>query len=137
MDYLGNHRYLNLATVSQDGSPMAATVSYANSGMTIYFSTGRTTNKFKNITRDSRVALTIDEDYDNWGEIQGIQIRGRAKMLEDPSEIATAQGVLSCKFPQMAHMPKNIDFVLFKIEPEVAYFLDNSKGFGFRDKVVF
>jgi len=135
--YLEEHRYLSLATVSSDGIPMAATVSYASVGTTIYFSTGRTTNKFRNITKRSNIALTIDEDYEDWGKIQGIQLIGKATLLEDVPGIEAAQKALGSKFPQMAQMPANIDFALFKIEPVKAYFLDNSKGFGHRDKVVF
>jgi len=135
VNYLENHRYLTLATVSSNGAPMAATVSYANNGTTIFFSTGKTTNKFKNITKNPNIALTVDEDYDNWGEIQGVQLMGKALLLEESSDIDMAKKTLGCKFPQMAHMPKNIDFAFFKIEPTTAYFLDNSKGFGHRDKV--
>jgi uncharacterized protein YhbP (UPF0306 family) len=137
VNYLGDHRYLTLATVSPDGEPMAATVSYANSGTIIFVSTGRTTDKFKNIGQNPRVALTVDEDYDNWGDIRGVQIRGTAELLDEGREMEAAKETLSCKFPQMAHMPKNVNFAFFKIVPTVAYYLDNSKGFGHRNKVVF
>lgn len=136
VNYLDDHRCMSLATVSPEDQPMTATASYANDGMTIYFSTGRTTAKFKNISKASNVALTVDEDYDDWGIIQGVQLRGNAKMLEGKEEVKNAQSILECKFPQMEHMPENVNFEFFKIEPTVAYFLDNSKGFRHRDQVV-
>ncbi|MCC7569417.1 MAG: pyridoxamine 5'-phosphate oxidase family protein [Candidatus Methanofastidiosa archaeon] len=132
--YLEQHRYLTLATASVDGTPKAATVSYASEGTDIYFSTGVTTAKFKNILENPHVALAVDEDYDDWATIQGVQLEGVAKILEKDEEKAYALKLLTCKFPQIAHMPPSINMRLLKVEPSVAYFLDNSQGFGHREK---
>ena len=135
--YLEKHRYLTIATAGEDGAPKAATVSYASDGTTIYFSTGVTTAKYKNIVANKRVALAVDEDYDDWGTIQGVQLEGDAMLLEADEDVGAAMKLLTCKFPQIEHMPASIQRRIIKIEPRVAYFLDNSKGFGHRDKVEF
>ncbi len=135
--YLEKHRYLTIATADGEGAPKAATVSYASDGTAIYFSTGVTTAKYKNIVANPRVALAVDEDYDDWGTIQGVQLEGTATVLEAEAEIGAAMKLLTCKFPQIAHMPASVNMRIIKIEPRVAYFLDNGAGFGHRDKVEF
>lgn len=133
--YLEQHRYLTLATADENGAPKAATVSYASDGAVIYFSTGITTAKYKNIAKNPSVALAVDEDYGDWGTIQGVQLEGDATVLESEEDLGAAMKLLTCKFPQIANMPASIDMRIIKIEPRVAYFLDNAKGFGHRDKV--
>ena len=39
--------------------------------------------------------------------------------------------------PGLKDMPANPDLVIFKIEPERAYFIDNTVAFGHRDMVQF
>ena len=135
--YLERHRYLTIATADAAGAPKAATVSYASDGAVIYFSTGVTTAKYKNIVANPRVAIAVDEDYDDWGTIQGVQLEGTATVLEEEKDVKAAMGLLTCKFPQIAHMPASINMKIIKIEPDMAYFLDNREGFGHRDKAEF
>lgn len=126
-----------MATVSPAGHPRAATVSYASKDAVVYFSTGKTTEKYKDILANPNVAYTVDEAYEDWNSIKGLQVIGNAHCLKEVNERDEAKKILGCKFPQMAHMPENINRSFFKIDPTIIYFLDNEKGFGHRDKVTF
>ena len=57
---LDEHRILTLATVRPDGWPQATTVGYVSNGLTLWFMTGKDTQKARNLARDYRVSLSID-----------------------------------------------------------------------------
>jgi nitroimidazol reductase NimA-like FMN-containing flavoprotein (pyridoxamine 5'-phosphate oxidase superfamily) len=137
VDYLAAHRFLRLATVATDNTPMIHTLGYASEGATIYFLTDRRTRKILNISKNGNVAYSVDEDYPDASMIQGIQMEATASILSDKVEIEKARGLLVKKFPGMAKMPPELDLVFVRIDPREGYFLDYTKGFTHRDKVVF
>ncbi|MDA8239865.1 MAG: pyridoxamine 5'-phosphate oxidase family protein [Nitrospiraceae bacterium] len=136
-DYLKSHRKMTLATVTLDGRPLAHTVEYASDGATVYFGTLRTTRKAQNIIKNSHVSYAVDEDYDDWTKIQGVQIEGRAQLLTEQKDIKQASDLIIRKFPAVADFPPNPDMIFVRIEPVAGFFLDYNKGFAHRDEVKF
>jgi len=136
-DYLRSHRKMTLATVTLDGRPIAHTIEYASDGATVYFGTLRTSRKAQNIIKNCRVSYAVDEDYEDWMKIQGVQIEGKAEVLADPKDIKYAMDLFTRKFPFVADFPPNPDMVLVRIEPLAGFFLDYTKGFAHRDEVRF
>jgi general stress protein 26 len=136
-NYLSSHRYLNLATVGPDGTPVAHTVGYASDGATVYFMTDKNSRKAKNISGSKAVAYTIDEDYTDIHTIQGVQMKGNAELVKDNAVIEKIIGILTEKFLQLRDLPPSPDYVIFRIDPIEAYFLDNTVRFGHRDRVNF
>ena len=59
---LGSVRTATLATVRADGRPHAAPVWYHLDGETFVFTTGEDTVKGRNMRRDGRVSLCIDDE---------------------------------------------------------------------------
>lgn len=136
-EYLSAHNLLSLATVSDEGTPLARTVTYASDGVNIYFVTNRASTKVRNISRNPNVAFTVDDAYtEDWSSIRGLQMEGRASILSEASEVQKAMGLLMTKFPQVAKLPAGQDMVVIKVEPAGGYFLDNTVGFGHRDQIV-
>ena len=125
---------MTIATVRDDGYPQATTVSYVNDGMAIYFGTDPNAQKARNIARDNRVSLTINRPYENWDEIEGLSIGGRATRITDPDEMAKISTLMFKKFPQIAgYIPADSppeQIALFRVDPEVISLLDYRKGFG-------
>ena len=137
-DYLGTHRKMTLATVTLDGRPIAHTVEYvSDNGPLIYFATKKTTRKAQNIMKNGNVSFAVDEDYDDWMKIQGVQIEGRATILSEEKDIKCAMDLFLKKFPFVAEFAPDPDMVLVKIVPVAGFFLDNTKGFAHRDEVRF
>ncbi len=132
-NYLSSHPYLNLATVSADGTPIAHTVGFVSEDADVYFMTDKNTRKAKNITSNPSVAYTVDEDQLDISRIQGIQMRGKASLVTDSTVIDKVSALLAEKYPFMKEMPVNPDYVLFRIDPVEALFIDNTVGFGHRD----
>src|SRR6266436_4612421 len=60
LDFLRQHQECVLATIGQDGRPQAAVVGYSENEMAeLMFGTEDFTRKFKNLKRDSRVAVVV------------------------------------------------------------------------------
>ncbi len=133
--YLGSHPYLNLGTVTQEGTPVVHTLGFVSEGATVYFMTDRTSRKAKNMMSNPAVAYTVDEDETRLGVIRGVQMEGRASLVSDEDEIQKVFGLMREKFPQVGEIPESPNYVIFKITPRVGYFLDNTVSFGHRDRV--
>ena len=134
-EYLSNHYYLNLATVSLQGRPMAHTMAYVSEGTVVYMTTNKNTRKVQNIKQNPYVAYTVDEDDPDWFDMQALQIEGKASIITDENELREVGEILVAKFPIAADMPPDPDTIMIKIEPEVIYYLDYSIEFGYREQV--
>jgi uncharacterized protein YhbP (UPF0306 family) len=134
VSYLSRHMYANLATISAGNpqQPHASSIAYVNEGLNMYFVTSLQTEKLKNISKNPRVALTVDEDEADWTKITGIQIEGEAEVLSQ-DKIADIAGPFLEKFPYARTLPPNSDSRFIRIVPKKIWVLDYRKGFGHRD----
>ncbi|MGW1882474.1 PPOX class F420-dependent oxidoreductase [Streptomyces sp. NPDC001970] len=73
-----------LSTVRADGSPHVAPVWFVLDGDDVVLNTGKQTVKGRNLARDGRVALCVDEDRPPYSFVL---IRGWAELSEDPGEL--------------------------------------------------
>ncbi|MEU5519971.1 PPOX class F420-dependent oxidoreductase [Streptomyces sp. NPDC093250] len=77
-------RTAKLATVRADGSPHVAPVWFLLDGDDVVFNTGARTVKGRNLARDGRVALCVDDDRPPFSFVV---LQGRARLSEDPGEL--------------------------------------------------
>lgn len=136
-EYLANHYYLNLATISSEGRPMAHTMAYVSECEIVYLATNKNTRKVQNIMQNPKVAFTVDEDDPDWFSMQALQVEGRASIVADEKELREVGEIMAAKFPVIADLPPDPDTIMIKIEPEIVYYLDYSIEFGHRDSVSF
>ncbi|MEU4092243.1 PPOX class F420-dependent oxidoreductase [Streptomyces sp. NPDC026673] len=73
-----------LATTRADGTPHVAPIWFLLDGDDIVFNTGKETVKGRNITRDGRVALCVDDDRPPFAYVV---VQGRAEVSEDPGPL--------------------------------------------------
>lgn len=73
-----------LATVRGDGSPHVLPVWFLLDGDDLVFNTGKDTVKGRNLARDGRVSLCVDDDTPPFAYVS---LRGRAELSEDPVEL--------------------------------------------------
>jgi hypothetical protein len=131
---LGAERDLTFATVRSDGYPQANIVSYANDGLTVYFGTGRDSQKLRNLAFTEKASVTVAAPYADWGDIRAVSMGGAATVLrEGTPEQEHAAKLLITKFPEVATPAPsadaaNIAFVRFV--PSAIAVLDYRKGFG-------
>ena len=141
LSYLQSHHVMTLATQGPSGI-WAAAVFYVNKEFTLYFLSSPSSRHSQNLEASGRVAVTIQEDTDDWRAIQGIQLEGRAERVSG-DELAWALVRYGQKFPligNLAGAPVEIVKAMsriawYKITPERLFFVDNSQGFGHRDEV--
>ncbi|WP_329619311.1 PPOX class F420-dependent oxidoreductase [Streptomyces sp. NBC_01255] len=73
-----------LATVRDDGSPHVVPVWFLLDGDDFVFNTGKDTVKGRNLSRDPRVSLCVDDDTPPFAFVS---LSGRAELGEDPAEL--------------------------------------------------
>ncbi|MFD4370393.1 PPOX class F420-dependent oxidoreductase [Streptomyces sp. NPDC058486] len=73
-----------LATVRADGGPHVVPVWFVLDGDSFVFNTGKDTVKGRNLARDARVSLCVDDDAPPFSYVT---LSGRAELSEDPAEL--------------------------------------------------
>jgi PPOX class probable F420-dependent enzyme len=77
-------RTAKLATVRADGSPHIAPIWFVLDGSDLLFNTGKETVKGRNLARDGRVALCVDDERPPFSFVT---VQGSAEISEDPEEL--------------------------------------------------
>ncbi|WP_415953078.1 PPOX class F420-dependent oxidoreductase [Streptomyces sp. KLOTTS4A1] len=77
-------RTAKLSTVRADGSPHVAPVWFVLDGDDLVFNTGKNTVKGRNLARDGRVAVCVDDDRPPFSYAV---LQGEARIIEDLPEV--------------------------------------------------
>lgn len=138
LDYLQQHRVMTLATQGPHGI-WAAALFYVNYAFTLYFLSAGHTRHARNLAAAPRAAATIQEEYEDWPEIKGIQLEGVVEVLADAAR-EEAERRYREKYPFLAAADPSIQEALsrmnwYRLTPDRLYFIDNSRGLGHRDEV--
>ena len=144
VDYLKSHNTMTLATCAVD-IPWAATVFFASDGFKLYFFSAPESRHCQNLAANSRVAVTIQEDYKDWRRIKGIQLEGRVELVDGVLEKAKAMAVYAIKYPDVIKLftdPSSgvfhkafLKVKFYCVVPEKLFFIDNEQGFGKRQEL--
>lgn len=147
--YLATHNVMTIASCDQN-VPWAAAVFYASDEFDLYFFSNPKSRHGLNMAANSIVSAAIHEDYSDWRAIRGIQLEGRAERLRSLKLQAHFWEVYLKKFPFVKQFfslggqagsiadilkGKLAGVRLYRIVPHAVYFIDNSKGFGHRDRL--
>lgn len=129
---------MTLATIGVQG-PWAAAVFYASLEFELVFLSAAHTRHGQDLTSNPRAAATIQEDYEDWPDIQGIQLEGEVHLLEG-KERKAAIALYQNKFPFLESAGAQIQSALrrvnwYRLTPDRLHFIDNSRGFGHRDEI--
>ena len=138
LTYLRDHHVMSLATTGAYGIWSAA-LFYASQDFNLIFLSAGHTRHAQNIMTHPRVAATIQENYQNWEEIKGIQLEGIAQHLQD-GEREAAIKLYTARFPFLLQADSMMKTALdkvnwYRIAPDTFYFIDNSQGLGHRTEV--
>ena len=145
LQYLESHHAMTLASC-QRNFPWAAAVFFANDGFDLYFFSNPRSRHGVNIAANRKVSAAIHEDYRHWREIRGIQLEGHAELLRSRKLRARFWEVYRKKFPFVEDFfregplreelrSKLAGIRLYRLVPTTAWYLDNSRGFGHREKL--
>jgi uncharacterized protein len=139
LDYLRQHHVMTVATHGPHGL-WAAAVFYANDDFDLIFLSAAHTRHAQNIAAQPWVAATIQEDYDEWQAIKGIQLEGPVQLLAG-AERERAVAIYRQRHAFLAAVPEPVLRALgrvnwYRLSPDRLYFVDNERGFGHRDEIV-
>lgn len=84
--FLQERHTMSVATIGPDGWPHVVAMFYGFLGAQPAFWTYRRAQKVMNLRRDHRVTVLV-EAGERYEELRGLQIKGRARILEDPDEV--------------------------------------------------
>ena len=145
LGYLKAHNVMTIASCHEN-IPWAAAVFYASDGFDLYFLSNPKSRHGSNMSANRQVSAAIHEDYRNWREIRGIQLEGRAERLTSLKQQGQFWKVYESKFPFVKEFfqPSSVRSMLsakvtgirlYRIVPSEVYYIDNSKGFGHRERL--
>lgn len=132
---LDQYRLMTIATLRVDGWPQATMVNYANDGLLLYFVVSKSSQKYANIQRDSRVAITVGRDFDDPSQIKALSIAANASDVRDPRQREHAIDLILERHPTLAAMgrPDIEHSAVMRAYCSIVTILDYSKGFGHAD----
>ncbi|WP_405578482.1 PPOX class F420-dependent oxidoreductase [Streptomyces sp. NBC_01092] len=84
-----------LSTVRADGSPHVTPIWFVLDGDELVFNTGSSSVKGRNLVRDGRVALCVDDDRPPYSFVV---IQGRARVSEDLEELRRWAGRIGARY---------------------------------------
>lgn len=131
-EFLDAHHVMTLGTVGDAGAH-AASVMYARSGFTLYWTSDPKTRHSQHIERDARVTVTIAPDYTDFRLIRGLQVNGGAARLTHPEE---ARRLLARRYPFLADPALQTALAkaaFYRLQPRSITLIDNTISFGHRE----
>jgi PPOX class probable F420-dependent enzyme len=84
-----------LATVRADGRPHVAPVWYVMEGDTIVFNTGASTVKGRNLRRDPRASLCVDDERPPFSFVV---VEGRVELSDDLDDLRTSATLIGARY---------------------------------------
>jgi PPOX class probable F420-dependent enzyme len=105
-------RVAHLATADARGVPHVVAVCYAIDADALYVTIdekpkrGPATSlkRLKNIAENAAVAVVVDRYDEDWSRLGWVMLRGRAEILMEGPEHASAQALMRARYPQLAAM---------------------------------
>jgi uncharacterized protein YhbP (UPF0306 family) len=146
LSYIESHNTMTLGTCGEN-IPWAATVFYASDDLKLYFFSAPESRHCQNLAGNPRVAATIQEDYRDWRKIKGIQLEGKASLVDSVLAKAKAMAAYARKYPEVMKVFADpaggvfyrafLKVKFYRVVPEKLFYIDNEKfGFGKRQELI-
>ncbi len=132
IEVLDANHIMSIATVRPDGWPQATMVGYANEGLDLYFLIYRNSQKFANIERDNRVAVTIGKEPRVLSEVKAVYAGCTVSEVSDLALRARAWLLLANRHPQLTDLapPGTADVATMCARCRHVSVLDYRRGLG-------
>ncbi|MBE5918370.1 MAG: pyridoxamine 5'-phosphate oxidase family protein [Pseudobutyrivibrio ruminis] len=122
-DYIYENKSLVLATVDEAGKPQIRHIGgYTIDGKDILFSTGKDTDKTREIANNNNVALLFQ--HEGQQALKNVTLYGKARKL-DEEETKKAVDLIKIRRPQLRYTPEAN--IIYRVESESVKVLDFSK----------
>lgn len=111
-----------LGTVDDSGRPNLVPICFALSGTSLYTAVdgkpkrSRKLKRLENIRAHPAVSVLVDHYEDDWSQLWWIVAEGRAEIVDDEAESATAIGLLSAKYAEYEASPPAGPVIAVRVE---------------------
>jgi PPOX class probable F420-dependent enzyme len=95
---------LHVATIGRDGSPHLAPMWFVLDDGRIVFRSFTKSQKIVNLRRDPRLTVLVEEG-DSYETLKGVMVRGKARLVDDPSYVLEIYGRLGARYPFVGDIP--------------------------------
>lgn len=106
--FLEAEQVLQVATIGPDGFPHLVPMWYVIEGDRIVFRSFSKSQKITNLRRDPRLTVLLERGK-AYAELQGVMIKGRARLEDDPGYVLALYGRLAAKYPMVGNTPTELD----------------------------
>jgi PPOX class probable F420-dependent enzyme len=114
-DLLDGAYFAHLATIRPDGSPQSSVMWFAWDGSRLRLTHTKTRQKFANLEKEPRVALSITDPKD---EYRFLEVRGSVESIEDDDATASFYQSLQQRYQNVYDIPDADVRVIITIKPE-------------------
>ncbi|GAA3903594.1 pyridoxamine 5'-phosphate oxidase family protein [Sphingomonas limnosediminicola] len=137
IEILSSHRIMTVATIRPDGWPQATIVGYASEGWSLYFLIYRDSQKFENIQRDNRVAITVGNEPSELKKIKAVFAGCEVFEITNLAEKAHAWELLAQRHPNLTDLapPLESEVATMVARCKHVSFLDYSQGLGHTESI--
>lgn len=103
--FLEAGRTLLVASLHRDGRPHLVPMWYVVEDGRVVFRSFSHSQKIINLRRDPRLSVLVEQGQ-AYGELQGVMIEGRARLIDDPGYVLGIYGKLAAKYPMVGPTPQ-------------------------------
>jgi PPOX class probable F420-dependent enzyme len=126
-EFLDTNMKVQVATVGPDGAPHLTTLFYVMVDGRMFFWTYGRSQKIRNLRRDARITCLV-EDGEDYFELRGATITGKAELLEDYEQLKDLGGRVARRMAGGADLGEFGDQIVAKqAEKRVGVFVDPVK----------
>jgi PPOX class probable F420-dependent enzyme len=93
-------RVCRVATVDTRRTPHLVPVCHVLTDGKLYFASEKNARKVRNLRATPTVAVTVDLYSDDWSQLKGVMIQGRAAVIEKGPRFRKYRKLLYSKYPQ-------------------------------------
>ena len=98
--FIERERLCRVATVTEEGTPHLVPVCHVVVDDTICFGSGHDARKVLNLRANDQIAVTVDLYAEDWPQLKGVMVQGRAQLIERGPRFRKIRASLYRKYPQ-------------------------------------
>lgn len=102
--FIRSQRVARVATTARDGTPHNVPICPVAASGRLYFASEKKARKVRNIRENPRVALAFDHYSDDWNQLVGAMIVGKASIIDQGVAFQRARRALYRKFKSYARV---------------------------------
>jgi len=106
--FLVANTVLQVATIGADAWPHLAPMWYVVQDGKVVFRSFTKSQKIVNLTRNPALTVLVERG-DDYSQLQGVMIKGTARLVADPDYVLSIYGGLAAKYPMINDTPMELE----------------------------